>query len=76
MKWVRSGEYERILRGEYVRRGDPVDARTEAGDAVDHYAERFRALFKDAGAGVASAGDKVADAAERVGDWLRAGNER
>lgn len=76
MKWVRSGDYDRILRGEYVRRGDPVDARAEAGDAVEHYAERFRVLFKEAGAGVATAGDKVADAAERVGDWLRTGNER
>ena len=71
MKWVRSGEYERVMRGEYVRRGDPVDARAEAGDAADHYAERFRALFKEAGAGVASAGDKVADAAEKLGEWLR-----
>jgi Zn-dependent protease with chaperone function len=71
MKWVRSGDYDRVLRGEYVRRGDPVDARAEAGDAVDHYAERFRALFKDAGAGVAGAGDRVADAAAQVGDWLR-----
>jgi Zn-dependent protease with chaperone function len=76
MKWVRSGDYERILRGEYVRRGDPVDARSEAGDAVEHYAERFRVLFRDAGAGVATAGDKVADAAERMGDWLRSGNDR
>jgi hypothetical protein len=32
---------------------------------------RFRHLFKDAGAGVASAGDKGAGAAEKVGDWLR-----
>jgi Zn-dependent protease with chaperone function len=71
MKWVRSGEYDRVMNGEYVRRGDPVDARTEAGDAVEHYAERFRALFKEAGLGVANAGDKVADAAEKLGDWLR-----
>jgi Zn-dependent protease with chaperone function len=71
MKWVRSGDYDRVMRGEYVRRGEPVDARAEAGDAVDHYAERFQALFKEAGAGVASAGDMVAGAAERVGDWLR-----
>ncbi len=71
MKWVRSGEYDRVLRGEYVRRGDPIDPRAEAGDAAEHYAERFRALFKEAGAGVASAGDMVAGAAERVGDWLR-----
>src|SRR5215210_4366609 len=39
MKWVRSGEYDRIVSGEYVRRGDPVDARAEAGDAVEFYAE-------------------------------------
>jgi Zn-dependent protease with chaperone function len=71
MKWVRSGEYDRVMNGEYVRRGDPVDARVEAGDAVDHYAERFRGLFKEAGLGVANAGDKVADAAEKLGDWLR-----
>jgi len=71
MRWVRSGDYDRILRGEYVHRGDPIDPKAEAGDAVDHYAERFRALFKEAGLGVASAGDKVAGAAERMSDWLR-----
>jgi Zn-dependent protease with chaperone function len=71
MRWVRSGDYDRILRGEYVHRGDPIDPKAEAGDAVDHYAERFRALFKEAGLGVASAGDKGAGAAERVSDWLR-----
>jgi Zn-dependent protease with chaperone function len=71
MKWVRSGDYDRVMRGEYTRRGDPIDPRAEAGDAAEHYAERFRALFKEAGAGVAGAGDMVAGAAERVGDWLR-----
>jgi len=74
MKWVRSGDYDRIMRGEYVKRGDPIDVRTETGDAVDFYGERFRQLFKDAGAGVANAGDKVAGAAEKVGDWLRSGD--
>jgi Zn-dependent protease with chaperone function len=71
MKWVRSGDYERIMRGEYIRRGDPINARAEAGEAVDFYADRFRQIFKEAGAGVASAGDKVAGAAEKVGDWLK-----
>jgi Zn-dependent protease with chaperone function len=71
MKWVRSGEYDRVMNGNYVRRGDPVDARAEAGDAVDHYAERFRELFREAGAGVANTGDKVAGAAETLTDWLR-----
>ena len=71
MKWVRSGDYDAIMHGEYARRGDPVDPRAEAGDAVDHYAERFRQLFKDAGAGVAGAGDKAAGAAEKLSEWLR-----
>jgi Zn-dependent protease with chaperone function len=71
MKWVRSGEYDAVINGTYPKRSDPVDPRAEAGDAVDHYAERFRELFREASAGVASAGDKVAGAAEKLGDWLR-----
>ena len=73
MRWVRGGDYDRIVSGEYVKRGDPVDARAEAGDAVDYYAERFRAIFREAGAGVEKAGDRVAGAADRVSDWLRSG---
>jgi Zn-dependent protease with chaperone function len=72
MKWVRSGDYDRIVSGEYAKRGDPVDARAEAGDAVDFYAERFRAIFRDAGAGVEKAGETLGQAAEKLGEWLRA----
>jgi Zn-dependent protease with chaperone function len=72
MKWVRSGEYDRIVSGAYVKRGDPIDARAEAGDAVDFYSERFRAIFRDAGVGVEKAGDALGQAAEKLGDWLRA----
>jgi Zn-dependent protease with chaperone function len=71
MKWVRSGEYDRIMNGEYIRRGDPISPREEAGDAAEFYAERFRGFFKDAGASVEKAGDKVGDAAEKLGEWLR-----
>ena len=31
----------------------------------------IRGFFKDAGASVEKAGDKVGDAAEKLGDWLR-----
>lgn len=71
MKWVRSGDYDRVMGGEYVRRGDPQDARAEAGDAVDHYAERFKAFFDEAGVSVSRAGDGIAGAADKVSDWLK-----
>ena len=63
------------MGGEYVRRGDPLDARAEAGDAADFYAQRFRAIFRDAGAGVTKAGEQVGAAAERIGEWLRNNRE-
>jgi Zn-dependent protease with chaperone function len=71
MAWVRSGDYDRILAGEYATRDQTADPRKEAGDAVEYYTERFRGFLKDAGAGMDKAGDRVADAAERVQDWLR-----
>ena len=76
MRWVRSGDYDRIVNGSYARRGDPVDPRAEAGDAFEFYSERFKAIFREAGAGVEKAGDKVAEAADRVSDWLRSGRGR
>ncbi len=69
--WVQSGEYDAILRGEYVRRGDEPEARAEAGDAVDFYTERFRKIFRDASDTVSSAGEQVASAGSRLADWLR-----
>jgi Zn-dependent protease with chaperone function len=73
MKWVHSGDYDGVTGGAYPRRGDPVDARKEAGDAFELYSERFREFFRDAGAGVDKAGEKVSEAADRISDWLRAG---
>jgi len=42
MEWVQSGDYDRIVGGDYVSRDEPQRPRAEAGDAVAHYAERFR----------------------------------
>jgi hypothetical protein len=64
MAWVRSGEYDRIAGGEYVRRGEEAGVRAEAGDAAAHYADRFRTVFKDTG-------DAVGSATEQLADWLR-----
>lgn len=64
MKWVKSGDYDRIVGGEYVTRDDPVEPRAEAGDAVAHYADRFRDTFKDLG-------DQIGDAGGQLSEWLR-----
>ncbi len=67
MAWVRSGEYDHIAgSGDYVRRGDPVDARADGGEAVSFYAERIRAAFRDAGGSISSVGQQLAG-------WLRRG---
>ena len=76
MKWVRSGEYDRIVGGEYVRRGDPVSPRAEANEAADHYAERFRGFFKDVDASMGKASEKVGETADKITEWLRERDRR
>jgi len=71
MKWVRSGEYDRIMAGDYRKRGTKANARDEAADASDFYADRFKTIFKEAGEGVSKAGDKAGDAADKISEWLR-----
>jgi hypothetical protein len=71
MKWVQGGEYDRIVRGEYARRGEDRPAREEAGDAVEFYAERFRAMFRDVGENVTNLGTQVGDVSQQLADWVR-----
>jgi Zn-dependent protease with chaperone function len=69
MAWVRGGDYDRILGGEYLRRGEEPPPRREAADAADHYAERFKDIAREASEQLESAG-------RQVGEWLRAGGDR
>jgi Zn-dependent protease with chaperone function len=84
MSWVQSGDYDRIVSGDYVRRGGEAGFREEADAATDHYQDRFRTLFTEASEGVAKVGEQLADAsgkasevaadaAERFSEWLRGG---
>ncbi|HEY1689536.1 MAG TPA: M48 family metallopeptidase [Solirubrobacteraceae bacterium] len=68
MKWVGEGDYDRISGGSYTTRDEPVQPRAEAGDAVAHYAERFRDSFKDLG-------ESIGDAGNQLSDWLRKNRE-
>jgi Zn-dependent protease with chaperone function len=76
MGWVQSGEYDRIVAGEFPTRDQQADARREAGEAYEHYRERFRRIFAEFGGEnmgdrVVDAQEKVAGAAEKVADWLK-----
>jgi Zn-dependent protease with chaperone function len=71
MKWVQSGEYDRIARGDYRTRDEQADVREEAGDAMEFYAERFRTIFREAGENLATIGTQVGGMAEQVADWIR-----
>lgn len=71
MKWVQAGEYDRIVRGEYRTRDQESDVREEAGDAMEFYAERFRAIFREFGENVTNLGSQVGGMAEQAADWLR-----
>lgn len=62
-KWIAAGEYDRILRGEYIHRGAEAKARPLREDfkaAKDHYSSEFR-----------EAAGSVADAAKRAAERAR-----
>jgi Zn-dependent protease with chaperone function len=64
-KWIASGDYERILRGEYVRRGTEAkqrSVRSDFAEAKDFYAGEFR----EARAKMTEAAKKAAEAAREA----------
>jgi Zn-dependent protease with chaperone function len=71
MSWVQSGEYDRIARGEYIKRGEEPPVREEASEAMEFYAERFRTLFREFGENVTQVGNQVGAVTEQIAEWLR-----
>ena len=68
LAWVRDGDYDRIVGGEYLRRGDEYTLRAEADVAGSHYADRIRNVFRDAG-------ESVSDVGQQLADWLSRNRE-
>jgi Zn-dependent protease with chaperone function len=64
LDWVHEGEYDRMVRGDYLRRGEEPTAREEADAASVYYTERI-------GGAIQSAGSSVAEVGEQLGDWLK-----
>lgn len=63
LKWVREGDYDRIVDGEFIRRGEEPPPREEAEAAGRHYGERVRDALR-------SAGESVEDVGNQLSDWL------
>jgi Zn-dependent protease with chaperone function len=63
LKWVREGEYDRIVDGSYIRRGEEPPPREEAEAAGQHYGDRVRDAFR-------GAGQSVQEVGQQLGDWL------
>jgi Zn-dependent protease with chaperone function len=64
LDWVREGDYDRMVRGDYLRRGEEPSAREEADSASVFYGERIAGAFQ-------AAGSSVADVGQQLGDWLK-----
>jgi Zn-dependent protease with chaperone function len=64
LDWVHEGEYDAMVRGEYLRRGQEGSAREEADAASAFYGERISAAFQQAGTSIGEAG-------QQLGDWLK-----
>jgi len=64
--WIEAGDYDRILRGEYPRRGDPDPS----------YKDDLAAAAKAYSDGAKGMMDTMADAARRMGESLREGFKR
>jgi Zn-dependent protease with chaperone function len=63
LAWVRSGDYDRIIQGEYIRLGQEPPVRDEFDSARDHYSEKISDAF-------AQAGSSIQEVGQQLGDWL------
>lgn len=63
-KWVKSGDWNNIIDGNYQKKSDPISVSKEAEQATSHYAEKFRSAFS-------SATEEAMNAAQTVADKLK-----
>jgi hypothetical protein len=63
LAWVRSGDYDRIIRGDYVHVGEEPPLRKEAEAAQAHYGNRVADAF-------GAAGSSISEVGQQLGDWL------
>jgi Zn-dependent protease with chaperone function len=64
LDWVHEGEYDRLVRGDYLRVGEEASAREEAEAASTFYGDRI-------GTAIQSAGTSVSEVGQQLSDWLK-----
>jgi Zn-dependent protease with chaperone function len=64
LEWVHEGDYDRMVRGDYLRRGEEASAREEADAAGVFYADRIAGAFQ-------TAGTSISEVSEQLADWLK-----
>jgi Zn-dependent protease with chaperone function len=64
LDWVREGDYDRMVRGDYLRVGEEPQAREEADAAGAFYADRVAGAFQTAGTSISEVG-------QQLSDWLK-----
>jgi Zn-dependent protease with chaperone function len=64
LDWVHEGEYDRMVRGDYLRVGEERSAREEADATSMFYADRVSSAFQ-------AAGSSIAEVGQQLGDWLK-----
>jgi Zn-dependent protease with chaperone function len=64
LDWVRAGDYDRMVRGDYLRVGEEPSASEEADTASVFYADRVSGAFQ-------SAGSSISEVGQQLGDWLK-----
>lgn len=64
LDWVRGGEYDRMVGGDYIRIGDEPPLREETEATSAHYGKRMQDAFQTAGSSMSEVG-------EQLGEWLR-----
>jgi Zn-dependent protease with chaperone function len=64
LDWVHEGEYDRMVRGDYLRVGEEPSAGEEADAAGMFYADRITGAFQ-------AAGSSISEVGQQLGDWLK-----
>jgi hypothetical protein len=64
LDWVHEGDYDRMVRGDYLRIGEESSVREEGEAAGVHYSKRISDAFQQAGSSVGEVG-------QQLSEWLK-----